>query len=117
MNIQKASRRRDAAHRRLYDRARPPSGDPPSDEEFRAAVHEELAGLPMGLRAPLALYYLEGKTQPEVGRILGHAERPSEKLTREVAEAWRPHRGAAAVFAWHHYMFDPAAQAAANSAI
>jgi len=41
--------------------------------------------------------------QIEVGRIMGHAERPSEKLTREIAEAWRPHRGAAAVFAWHHY--------------
>ncbi|NIJ63189.1 MULTISPECIES: DNA-3-methyladenine glycosylase [Sphingomonas] len=41
--------------------------------------------------------------QIEVGRIMGHAERPSEKLTREIAEAWRPHRGAAAVLAWHHY--------------
>ncbi len=41
--------------------------------------------------------------QIEVGRILGHEERPSEKLTRELAEPWRPHRGAAAVFAWHHY--------------
>jgi DNA-3-methyladenine glycosylase II len=41
--------------------------------------------------------------QIEVGRLLGLEERPSEKLTRELAEAWRPHRGAAAVFAWHHY--------------
>lgn len=41
--------------------------------------------------------------QIEVGRILGHEARPSEKLTRELAEPWRPHRGAAAVFAWHHY--------------
>ena len=40
------------------------------------------------------------------GRILGHETRPSEKLTREVAEAWRPHRGAAAIFAWHHYGAD-----------
>ena len=23
--------------------------------------------------------------------------------TRELAEAWRPHRGAAAIFTWHHY--------------
>jgi len=23
-----------------------------------------------------------------------------------VAEAWRPHRGAAAIFAWHHYQAD-----------
>lgn len=41
--------------------------------------------------------------QIEVGRILGHEERPSEKLIRQLAEPWRPHRGAAAVFAWHHY--------------
>lgn len=41
--------------------------------------------------------------QIEVGRILCHDARPSEKLTRELAEAWRPHRGAAAIFAWHHY--------------
>ena len=41
--------------------------------------------------------------QIEIGRILGMAERPSEALTRQVAEAWRPHRGAAAIMAWHHY--------------
>jgi DNA-3-methyladenine glycosylase II len=39
----------------------------------------------------------------EVGVLLGLPERPDEKLTRELAEAWRPHRGAAAIFAWHHY--------------
>lgn len=38
-----------------------------------------------------------------LGRILGHAERPSEKLTRELSEPWRPHRGALAIFTWHHY--------------
>lgn len=41
--------------------------------------------------------------QIEIGRLLGHDERPSEKAIREIAEAWRPHRGAAAIFAWHHY--------------
>ncbi|MDB5701688.1 MAG: DNA-3-methyladenine glycosylase 2 family protein [Sphingomonadales bacterium] len=41
--------------------------------------------------------------QESVGRIMGHNTRPSEKIVREVAERWRPHRGAAAVFAWHHY--------------
>ncbi|WP_313808980.1 DNA-3-methyladenine glycosylase 2 family protein [Sphingobium sp.] len=41
--------------------------------------------------------------QIEVGRILGLPERPGEKLTRELAERWRPHRGAAAIMAWHHY--------------
>jgi len=41
--------------------------------------------------------------QIEVGRILGHEARPSEALTRTLAEPWRPYRGAAAIFAWHHY--------------
>lgn len=46
--------------------------------------------------------------QIEIGRIMGLAERPSEKLTREIAERWRPHRGAAAILAWHHYKADMA---------
>lgn len=41
--------------------------------------------------------------QIALGRLLGHEERPSEKQVREWAEAWRPHRGAAAVLAWHSY--------------
>ncbi|MES2147596.1 MAG: DNA-3-methyladenine glycosylase 2 family protein [Pseudomonadota bacterium] len=41
--------------------------------------------------------------QIELGRLLGHPERPSEKQCREWAERWRPHRGAAAVLAWHSY--------------
>jgi len=41
--------------------------------------------------------------QEEVGQLLGHDTRPSEKLVRELAEEWRPHRGAAAIFTWHHY--------------
>ncbi len=41
--------------------------------------------------------------QIDVGRIMGLEERPSEKQVREIAEPWRPYRGAAAVFAWHHY--------------
>lgn len=40
--------------------------------------------------------------QIEIGRILGLADKPSEKQLRERAEAWRPHRGALAVFAWHY---------------
>ncbi len=42
--------------------------------------------------------------QDAVGRLLGHDVRPGEKLVRELAESWRPYRGAAAIFAWHHYM-------------
>jgi DNA-3-methyladenine glycosylase II len=35
--------------------------------------------------------------------MLGLPGRPSEKQTRDLAERWRPHRGAAAIMAWHHY--------------
>jgi len=41
--------------------------------------------------------------QEEVGQLLGLPERPSEKVVRSLAEPWRPHRGAAAIFTWHHY--------------
>jgi DNA-3-methyladenine glycosylase II len=41
--------------------------------------------------------------QVEIGRILGLEERPTGKLLRQLAEPWSPHRGAAAIFAWHHY--------------
>nr|WP_221234614.1 DNA-3-methyladenine glycosylase 2 family protein [Sphingomonas aerophila] len=45
--------------------------------------------------------------QIEVGRLLGHEARPSEKQVRALAEAWRPHRGALAIFTWHHYGAGP----------
>ena len=41
--------------------------------------------------------------QAGIGRILGLAERPTEKATRELAEDWRPHRGAVAILTWHCY--------------
>ncbi len=50
--------------------------------------------------------------QIELGRLLGHDERPSEKLCRALAEAWRPHRGALAIFTWHHYGAGPDVDAA-----
>ena len=39
----------------------------------------------------------------ELGRLMGLADKPSEKQLRELAEAWRPYRGAAAMLAWHSY--------------
>ena len=39
----------------------------------------------------------------ELGKLMGLAEKPSEKQLRELAEQWRPYRGAAAVLAWHSY--------------
>jgi DNA-3-methyladenine glycosylase II len=38
-----------------------------------------------------------------IGRILGLPEKPGERTVRELAKAWRPHRGALAIFTWHHY--------------
>ncbi|MEG3152076.1 DNA-3-methyladenine glycosylase 2 family protein [Sphingomonas sp. ZT3P38] len=87
---------------------------PPDDEEAVAAL-VRIKGIGRW-SAEVYLLFAEGRpdiwpagdlaVQIEIGRILGHAERPSEKLTREMADAWRPHRGAAAIFAWHHYAAD-----------
>jgi len=38
-----------------------------------------------------------------IGKIMGLPERPQEKATRAMAEQWRPHRGALAIFTWHCY--------------
>ncbi len=38
-----------------------------------------------------------------VGQMLAMDDRPSEQAVRDVAERWKPHRGAAAILAWHRY--------------
>jgi len=38
-----------------------------------------------------------------LGKILQLEERPDEKATRAMAQDWRPHRGALAIFTWHCY--------------
>ena len=45
--------------------------------------------------------------QIEIGKLMGLEDKPTEKQLRELAEAWRPHRGAAAVLAWHSYNAPP----------
>lgn len=84
----------------------------PLDDEEAIAQLTRVKGIGRW-SAEIYLLFAEGRpdiwpagdlaVQIEVGRILGQETRPSEKLTRELAEAWRPHRGAAAIFAWHHY--------------
>ena len=87
----------------------------PADDE--AAIAQLVAVKGIGRwSAEIYLLFAEGRldiwpagdlaVQIEVGRILGHDARPSEKLVRELAEGWRPHRGAAAIFAWHSYQSD-----------
>ena len=84
----------------------------PADDE--AAIAKLVAVKGIGRwSAEIYLLFAEGRTdiwpagdlavQIEVGRILGHDARPSETSCRDLAEAWRPHRGAAAIFAWHSY--------------
>ncbi len=41
--------------------------------------------------------------QAGLHKLLELETRPSEKETRALAEEWRPHRGAAAIFTWHVY--------------
>lgn len=87
----------------------------PADDEEAIAQLTRIKGIGRW-SAEIYLLFAEGRAdvwpagdlavQIAVGQILGHPERPSEKLIRELAEAWRPHRGAAAIFAWHHYNGD-----------
>ncbi|KQM27731.1 MULTISPECIES: DNA-3-methyladenine glycosylase family protein [unclassified Sphingomonas] len=98
----------------------------PEDDEEAIAQLVRVKGIGRW-SAEIYLLFAEGRldvwpagdlaVQVEIGKILGLPERPSEKQIRDLAEQWRPHRSAATVFAWHHYMFDPATQAAKNSAI
>ena len=84
----------------------------PADDEEAVAELIKIKGIGRW-SAEIYLLFAEGRpdafpagdlaVQIELGRLLGHPERPSEKQVREWAEAWRPHRGAAAVLAWHSY--------------
>jgi DNA-3-methyladenine glycosylase II len=84
----------------------------PADDE--AAIEKLVAVKGIGRwSAEIYLLFAEGRpdvwpagdlaVQESVGRIMGLDARPAEKAVREIAEDWRPHRGAAAIFAWHHY--------------
>ena len=93
----------------------------PADDEEAIAQLVRVKGIGRW-SAEIYLLFAEGRedvwpagdlaVQIEVGRLLGHEERPSEKVTRALAEAWRPHRGALAIFTWHHYGAGPDADAA-----
>ncbi|MDQ3077770.1 MAG: DNA-3-methyladenine glycosylase 2 family protein [Pseudomonadota bacterium] len=84
----------------------------PADDEEAIALLTKVKGIGRW-SAEIYLLFAEGRgdvwpagdlaVQVEIGRLLGLDERPSEKQLRELAEAWRPHRGAAAVLAWHSY--------------
>lgn len=109
------SRQKSAYARSLSDEilsGRLPLDALPADDEEAIAALIRVKGIGRW-SAEVYLLFAEGRpdvwpagdlaVQIEVGRILGLPARPTEKETRALAEAWRPHRGAAAIFTWHHY--------------
>ncbi|VTR92769.1 wd-40 repeat protein : Uncultured bacterium genome assembly Metasoil_fosmids_resub OS=uncultured bacterium PE=4 SV=1: Sigma70_r2: Sigma70_r4_2: WD40: WD40: WD40 [Gemmata massiliana] len=88
VNARKAARRRNTVERRLLDRANRSDEQFP-DEELRAVVGDEVACLPERLRVPLTLYYLEGKTQAEIGRILGVTDRAAAHRLKQALKLLR----------------------------
>jgi DNA-3-methyladenine glycosylase II len=84
----------------------------PADDEEAIAQLVAIKGIGRW-SAEIYLLFAEGRpdvwpagdlaVQAGLHKILGLEARPSEKETRLLAEAWRPHRGAAAIFTWHCY--------------
>lgn len=84
----------------------------PADDEEAIAYLTKVKGIGRW-SAEIYLLFAEGRVdiwpagdlavQEGVGRLLKMEARPSEKDIREIAEKWRPHRGAAAIFSWHIY--------------
>ena len=84
----------------------------PADDEEAIALLTQIKGIGRW-SAEIYLLFAEGRAdiwpagdlavQAGLHKILDLPERPSEKRTRELAESWRPHRGAAAIFTWHCY--------------
>ncbi|MBO9580373.1 MAG: DNA-3-methyladenine glycosylase 2 family protein [Sphingobium sp.] len=84
----------------------------PIDDEEAIAQLVRIKGIGRW-SAEIYLLFAEGRpdiwpagdlaVQISIGTLFGLPERPSEKAIRDMAEAWRPHRGAMAIMAWHHY--------------
>lgn len=86
--------------------------DLPADDEEAIAELTKIKGIGRW-SAEIYLLFAEGRpniwpagdlaVQAGIGKILGLPERPSEKETRALAEAWRPYRGAVSILTWHSY--------------
>ena len=84
----------------------------PADDEEAIAQLTLINGIGRW-SAEIYLLFAEGRpdiwpagdlaVQVGMQKLLGLDERPAEKHTRQLAEPWRPHRGAAAIFTWHCY--------------
>ena len=88
----------------------------PEDDEEAVAQLIKIKGIGRW-SAEIYLLFAEGRgdvwpagdlaVQVEIGKLMGLEGKPTEKQLRELAEKWRPHRGAAAVLAWHSYNAPP----------
>ena len=88
----------------------------PDDDEEAIAQLTRIKGIGRW-SAEIYLLFAEGRhdvwpagdlaVQIEIGKLMGLEGKPTEKQLRELAEKWRPHRGAAAVLAWHSYNAPP----------
>jgi DNA-3-methyladenine glycosylase II len=86
--------------------------DLPADDEEAIALLTRIKGIGRW-SAEIYLLFAEGRpdvwpagdlaVQIEIGRLLQLEGKPSEKIVRDLADSWRPHRGAAAILAWHSY--------------
>ena len=84
----------------------------PTDNEEAIILLTKIKGIGRW-SAEIYLLFAEGRAdvfpagdlavQVELGRLMGLKDKPTEKQLRELAEAWSPYRGAAAVLAWHSY--------------
>jgi len=84
----------------------------PADDEDAIAQLTRIKGIGRW-SAEIYLLFAEGRAdiwpagdlavQAGLAKLLDLPERPSEKATRQLAEGWRPHRGATAIFTWHCY--------------
>ena len=86
--------------------------DLPADDEEAIAVLTRIKGIGRW-SAEIYLLFAEGRpdiwpagdlaVQAGLTKLLGLDGRPNERATRGLAEGWRPHRGATAIFTWHCY--------------
>ena len=84
----------------------------PADDEAAIAQLTAIKGIGRW-SAEIYLLFAEGRAdiwpagdlavQAGLHKLLDLPGRPSEKATRELAESWRPYRGATAIFTWHCY--------------
>jgi len=84
----------------------------PDDDEAAIQLLTQIKGIGRW-SAEIYLLFAEGRAdiwpagdlavQAGLAKLLALDVRPDERTTRALAEAWRPHRGAVAIFTWHCY--------------